>query len=281
MVTERRVLDHGRVVLKGYSVDLEEDHQTLDLQIVRAARASYTGGTKTVREDKDLIDYLMRHGHWTPFEMVELKFFLEMPLFVVQQLLRHRTASVNQESARYSVLEEKAYLPETWRSQNQYNRQGSGEALTDDGTLSGQYLSALNASLSSYQALLQQGVARELARGVLPTATYTKLYWKIDLRNLLHFLRLRLDPHAQSEMRAYAQAIYELVRPLAPWTFEAWERHVLHAVSFSADEWAVLREMLDGRWGELETLLQQAGLSKSRLREFRQKTSHERPTCRP
>ena len=241
-----KVLDKGFVRLVGYMVDLVDtkplgydDHQaytgffmedghTLDAQIVRAARVSYGPGTKTLREDKKLIRYLLKHEHWSPFEMVEFKFHVKAPLFVARQWFRHRTASVNEVSGRYSVLEDEFYVPQYWRLQDAKNKQGSYGNLKEVDPLAneyamGAYTEALEYAYRAYEALLSAGVAREMARMVLPLSTYTQFYWKQDLRNLLHFIKLRLSPDAQWEIRQYARAILEIIRPLVPVTVSAWE----------------------------------------------------------
>ncbi len=244
---EVKVLDKGFVRMVGYSVDLVDtkplgfdDHMllngfivenwhTLDAQVVRAARVSYDKGTKTVRDDESLIRYLIRNEHWSPFEMVEFKFHVKAPIFVARQWFRHRTGSVNEISGRYSVLEDEFYVPEKWRLQDTKNRQGSrGEldTLTNEYATDA-YTEALDYAYKAYEALLSAGVAREMARMVLPLSTYTQFYWKQDLRNLLHFLKLRLDEHAQWEIREYAKAILSLIEPLVPVTVKAWKEIVL------------------------------------------------------
>ncbi len=240
---EVRVLDKGFVRIVGYLVDLVDtrplgfdDHMantgfavdnghTLDAQIVRAARVSYGKGTKTVREDEKLIRYLLEHEHWSPFEMVEFKFHVKAPLFVARQWFRHRTASVNEISARYSVIENEFYVPDKWRRQDTKNRQGSADELDHltNAYATDAYTEALEHAYQAYESLLSAGVAREMARMVLPQSVYTQFYWKQDLRNLLHFLKLRLAPEAQWEIRQYARAILEIVRPLVPVTIQAWE----------------------------------------------------------
>lgn len=287
------VLGQGSVELVGHSIDFVDldtscgpentyaecgvpnvvpSDLNLDAAIARAARVSYQAGTKQVSDDAGLIDYLMRHRHTSPFEMVEFKFRLELPLFVVQQLLRHRTASVNQESARYSILEDKVWRPEL-RLQSKTNKQGSSDELVDGmraQVLSDQAELAAEEAFAAYHAMLDAGVAREVARSVLPHGTFTKLVWKIDLHNLLHFLRLRLDPHAQKEIREVAEAMLELIRPYVPLTIKSWENHVLNAVTFSADEMQLIRQALN-EWQPSFSDLHAAGLSKSRIQEFRQK----------
>ncbi|AYJ74707.1 FAD-dependent thymidylate synthase [Thermus phage phiFa] len=243
------VLDKGFVRLVGYMVDLVDtepegfdDHfehtgfrvphgHTLDAQIVRAARVSYGKGTKTIREDEKLIRYLLKHEHWSPFEMVEFKFHVKAPIFVARQWFRHRTASVNEVSARYSVVEDEYYVPEYWRLQDTKNKQGSVGRLDEltNAYATDAYTEAVEMAFKAYEALLNAGVAREMARMVLPVSVYTQFYWKQDLRNLLHFLRLRLDPHAQWEIRQYAEAILQLIEPLVPVTVRAWKELYLNA----------------------------------------------------
>lgn len=270
---ERKVLDKGVVKLAGFTVDLEDlapagmdDHlpvmeyrldlsRGLESQIVRAARASYTGGTKNVREDTALIDYLIRHGHWSPFEMVQFKFFIKAPLFVVQQFLRHRTFSFNQESARYSVLEEEYYLPEHFRKQSAKNKQGS-EGVLDSEELFAEYQHAVEQAFAAYHRLLEAGVAREMARMVLPVSTYTKLYVRGDLRNWLHFLELRMDDHAQQEIRQYAEAIHSLLYRFVPNVMASWDVHVRRAIRFNPYEAKLVSKTIDS--GYLPLALEEA-----------------------
>ena len=242
MVAEVSVLDKGFVRLVGYLVDLVDTEpddtgfrvphgHTLDAQIVRAARVSYGKGTKTLRDDERLIRYLLKHEHWSPFEMVEFKFHVKAPIFVVRQWFRHRTASVNEVSARYSIVEDEYYIPEYWRLQDTKNRQGSVGKLDEltNAYATDAYTEAVETAFEAYKSLLSAGVAREMARMVLPQSVYTQFYWKQDLRNLLHFLKLRLDEHAQWEIRQYAQAILQLIEPLVPVTVQAWREIVLEA----------------------------------------------------
>lgn len=283
---EVKVLDRGLVKLVGFTVDLDDfDDYRLDLnkgldaQVVRAARASYTGGTKTKREDAALIDYLVRHSHWSPFEMVQVKFFVKAPLFVVQQLLRHRTFSFNQESARYSVIEDEFYVPKAWRLQDTKNKQGSVGQLDPltNAYATDAYTESLDYAYKAYQALLDAGVAREMARMVLPVSVYTKLYVRGDLRNWLHFLELRLDDHAQWETRQYAEAIYHILKFLAPTTLKSWEEHVLNSMTFSRKELRFLQDVLRASQDQQETLLQQHSgftedpLTESQARELKNK----------
>lgn len=231
------VLDDGFVAL----VDVMGDDQA----VVQAARVSYGAGTRPVSDDRTLIRYLMRHGHTTPFEMAEVKLLVRVPMDCWRQWIRHRTASVNETSTRYSVAIDSAQRtpPDAWRRQAAGNRQGS------EGTLDrsvGEVLSAEEVELQEharrvYQRRLAQGVAREQARKDLPLSTYTEAYWKIDLHNLLHFLELRMDEHAQWEIRQYARTIgYQIVRPLFPLVWEAFEDYRLGAMRLSRLEREVI-----------------------------------------
>jgi len=266
------VLDKGFVRLVDYMGN--------DESIVQAARVSYGGGTKSVREDKALIDYLMRHHHSSPFEMVEFKFHLKLPLFVFAQLVRHRTASLNAMSARYSEMPDEFYTPESYRTQDTNNKQGSLDYLSPawNEFPSGEVRSGSTIEYDRYQALLEHGVAREMARMVLPQNLYTEVYWKQDLHNLLHLLRLRLDPHAQWEIRQYAQAIYGIIQPIIPWTIESWENHVRQAISLSDIEQEVLVRMTEhGSFNEgsmesiINHMIEQGKISKGYSREIREK----------
>lgn len=235
------VLDDGFVCL----VDVMGDDQS----IVQAARVSYGEGTKRVSDDRTLIRYLMRHWHTTPFEMAEIKFLVRVPMDCWRQWVRHRTANINEYSTRYSVAIDAMQTtpPEQWRSQATTNRQGSaglldpaqGEALTNTER---DLQSQLRAT---YQARLEAGVAREQARKDLPLSTYTEAYWKVDLHNLLHFLRLRMDSHAQLEIREYATTIgREIVQKLFPVAWEAFEDYRLKSSSLSRLETDVIRKLL-------------------------------------
>ncbi|MDD2867993.1 FAD-dependent thymidylate synthase [Neomegalonema sp.] len=260
------VLDHGFVRVVDYMGD--------DAAIVQAARVSYGAGTKTLRDDAGLIRYLMRHRHSTPFEMCEIKLHVKLPIFVARQWIRHRTANVNEISARYSILDREYYLPapEHLAAQSRKNRQGRGDLL--EGEEAAEALRILREdaerSFSSYEHLLaenddsRQGLARELARMNLPLNAYTQWYWKTDLYNLLHFLSLRADPHAQYEIRAYAEAILGLVKLWTPVAAQAFEDYRLDARSFSGPAMAVLRRMLAG-----EAVTQAgSGMSPGEWREF-------------
>ena len=221
---EVKVHDHGLVALIDVMPRLVPAGKTADFAIVQAARVSYGQGTKQVNEDRGLIRYLARHRHTTPFEMVEFKFHHVMPIFIARQWIRHRTANVNEYSARYSVVPDRFYHPsvENVRKQSAANRQGGDEPM-DEKTAAEfcQYLDAVEAHYADYQRLIDKGVARELARIGLPLNVYTEWYWKIDLHNLFHFLSLRMDSHAQQEIRDYATAMFALVRPIVPIAAEA------------------------------------------------------------
>jgi thymidylate synthase (FAD) len=255
------VLDHGFVRLVDYLGG--------DARIVQAARVSYGEGTKSLREDRALIDYLLRHAHTSPFEQVVLTFHVKMPIFVARQWLRHRTARVNELSGRYSVMADEFYLPEAdqVRYQSTVQKQGRSEEAVPEGVRT-EVREALargqGESFAAYEALLAEGVARELARVNLPVALYTEMYWQIDLHNLFHFLRLRIDSHAQYEIRVYAEALARCAQAVAPIAYTAFEEHVLHGRRFSQAEWSLLREALD-----LEVL--RAALSTSGLRPTRQR----------
>src|SRR4051812_30688189 len=219
-----KVNDHGLVGLVDVMPRFAPVGKTADFAIVQAARVSYGAGTKQVNEDRGLIRYLARHRHTTPFEMVEFKFHHVMPIFVARQWIRHRTANVNEYSARYSVVRDRYYRPSAAnvRKQSASNRQG-GEEPIDDLTAQQfvEWLDSIEAQHKRYDDFLAKGVSRELARVALPVSVYTEWYWKIDLHNLLHFLSLRMDEHAQQEIRDYANAMFALVRPIVPIAAEA------------------------------------------------------------
>lgn len=225
--TTIKCLDKGFVTLVDSMPRLvTEDMKTADSAIVQAARVSYGAGTKTVNEDRGLIRYLMRHSHTTPLEMVEFKFHCKMPIFVARQWIRHRTANVNEVSGRYSVLKDEFYLPdaENIRQQSKINKQGGDEKIeltTAQGFLD--YLEELaDTTYAKYLDAIEKGVTREQSRMVLPVNLYTEWYWKIDLHNLLHFLGLRCDAHAQWEIRVFADAMLALIEPIVPFSVEAW-----------------------------------------------------------
>ncbi|MDP3371890.1 MAG: FAD-dependent thymidylate synthase [Candidatus Paracaedibacteraceae bacterium] len=256
------VLDHGFVRVVDYMGD--------DNAIVQAARVSYGKGTKKVSEDRGLIRYLMRHWHSTPFEMCEIKLHVKLPMFVARQWIRHRTANVNEYSARYSILDREFYVPapEHLSAQSLSNRQGRAGVL--EGEHAEKVLNLLKEDsmrcYDNYMWLLNedesqgehQGLARELARMNLPVNFYTQWYWKVDLHNLMHFLRLRADPHAQYEIRAYADVILNIMKAWVPLAFEAFEEYRLGAAQLSATGVRLLQRRLAGEKITLET----SGLSK-------------------
>ncbi len=272
------VLDHGFVRVIDYMGD--------DSAIVQAARVSYGRGTKAARDDRGLIRYLMRHWHSTPFEMCEIKLHVKLPVFVARQWIRHRTANVNEISARYSILDREAYIPapEQLAAQAVINRQGRGDVLEGEEAARALALLKQDATLTydHYEELLNQrngepidpersGLARELARMNLTLNTYTQWYWKIDLHNLFHFLMLRADAHAQYEIRVYADAINDLVKAWVPHAWEAFEDYRLNGSHVSGPAMAAVRKMLKGEpvdqkssglsageWRELEALLAKA-----------------------
>lgn len=238
---EFKVLNHGFVRLVDYMGG--------DESIVQAARVSYGKGTKTVSEDRTLIRYLMRHQHTTPFEMVEFKFHVKLPIFVARQWIRHRTANVNEYSGRYSIMPEELYLPEenVIKYQSKSNKQGrdSDEVPPEIRKRILEILTAgQKSSFEGYQEMLDYDIARELARINLPLSLYTQWYWKIDLHNLFHFLKLRLDKHAQYEIRCYAEKMAEIVKAVVPIAYEAFEDYVLNAVTFSKNELSILKKYL-------------------------------------
>lgn len=250
------VLDHGFIALVDCMPRLVPQGQSADAAIVQAARVSYGQGTKKVNEDRGLIRYLLRHRHTTPFEMVELKFHVCMPIFIARQWIRHRTANVNEYSARYSILPDRFYTPnlDQVRKQSKANRQGGEELfrIHDDAqdlkTAQEfvQYLDDVEGFYKRYLNLTQQGVSREMARIGLPVNMYTEWYWKCDLHNTLRFLSLRIDPHAQSEIRAYAEAMLKLMEPLAPATIEAWRDYDLKGLHLSGLEVDALQRLAAG-----------------------------------
>jgi len=245
---EIKVLDRGFVRLVDYMGG--------DARIVQTARVSYGAGTKTVREDAGLIDYLMRHRHTSPFEHVVLEFHCKLPIFVARQWIRHRTARLNEISGRYSVMADEFYVPPAAqiRRQSADNKQGRDDAEVPR-ELQRRVLDLLkeeqHASYATYQALLKDDLARELARINLPLSLYTEWYWQMDLHNLFRFLALRMDPHAQWEIRQYAAALATAARAVAPLAYESFERHLLLGARFSADELEAVRALLRGETNPL------------------------------
>lgn len=293
------VLDSGFVGLV--------DHMGDDEAIVRAARVSYGKGTRKSNEDRGLIRYLMRKRHTSPFEMCEIKLHIKAPIFVFRQLVRHRTASLNEYSGRYSVMSDEFYMPsfDSLKPQSQTNKQGREGELSDKAKCGIQWLldAHYDNSYKVYEALIKSaseyadyaerrrdviydmyepgdgwfeedypGLARELARIALPVANYSELYWKQDLHNLLHLMKLRRDgDHAQAEIVDYAEAIYQICKPLFPLTIEAWEDYIWHAQTFSRMEVELLKEMLAACRGEPVFFLQDAIKSAGSEKAFAEK----------
>lgn len=240
------------------------DHMGDDTSIVQAARVSYGEGTKSVSEDRQLIRYLMRHWHTTPFEMVEFKFHVKVPIFVARQWLRHRTASVNEVSARYSIVKDDFWLPSEYRSQSVTNKQGSDGSFEDKSAGMSQTQSC-DLAFSVYDGLVERGISRELARTHLPQSTFTEFYWKINLHNLFHFLRLRMDDHAQKEIRECALMMFELVKPIVPMSCEAFMDYRVNAVTLTGPEVYALKNsdisyMSKGEKREFDNKCQLLGL---------------------
>lgn len=243
-----------------------------DDSIVQAARVSYGTGTKKVLEDRGLIRYLMRHLHTTPFEMVEFKFHVKLPIFVARQWIRHRTANVNEYSGRYSEMRDEFYVPDAdqIRRQSTSNKQGRSDdqfESEDAQRIIGMMSDTQNTLYNEYQQLLSTNLARELARINLPVSNYTEWYWKIDLHNLFHFLRLRMDDHAQYEIRVYGQAIAEIVKAATPVAFEAFEDYILNAAQFSSIELKTLAAYINPIPDD-EKAFAELGLKGREAREF-------------
>ncbi len=263
---EIAVLDHGFVRLVDYMGG--------DARIVQAARVSYGDGTKTVREDGALIDYLLRNRHTSPFEQVIFTFHVKMPIFVARQWIRHRTARLNEISGRYSVMRDEFYVPnqEEVRKQSRRNRQG-GDAAEVPAELRERVISVLTSGqeriYGEYEELLEDDVARELARINLPLSLYTEMYWQIDLNNLFHFLRLRMDWHAQYEIRVYGDAMARIAKAVCPLAYDAFEEHILHGRNFAKSEIEVLLQALDRE--ALDGAVEASGMRATRRREFLEK----------
>jgi thymidylate synthase (FAD) len=260
---EHKVLDKGFVRLVDYMGN--------DARIVQSARVSYGNGTKTVREDAALIDYLIRNDHGSPLEMVDFLFHLKMPLFVIAQLARHRISSTNQASARYSEMKDEFLTPELGdiRLQGKKNKQ-VGELVASHDLQSDtiEIMERVNEdAYDYYKEMLDQGVCREQARMLLPQSLYSELYWKINLRSLMNFLHLRLHPHAQKEIRVYAEAMVPIVAAIVPMAWASFEEHVLHAVKLSGKEVELIRSLINENCGTIydsrnKGLLEKLGLAK-------------------
>jgi len=258
------VLDKGFIRLVDYLGG--------DERVVQSARVSYGAGTKTYREDAGLIDYLMRNSHTSPFEQVILTFHIKLPIFVARQWIRHRTARLNEISGRYSVLKDDFYVPSPadLADQSEDNKQGrSSEPLEKDRSenIRTAFAEGQKIAFTAYSSLVNEGLARELARINLPLSLYTEWYWQIDLHNLFHFLQLRLDAHAQKEIRLYAELLFEIARKVAPRCCKSFEKHVLNGVRFSGEELTELRRRLCETGGGSVS----AGLSGKALERFEEK----------
>ena len=271
------VLDHGFIRVVDYMGD--------DGAIAQAARVSYGRGTRRVSDDRGLIRYLMRQRHTSPFEMCEIKLHIKLPIFVARQWIRHRTANVNEYSARYSILDREFYVPDedVISTQSQVNRQGRGQQLPVSDAVQIQALLRKDGheAFDHYEELLNEnpkgepldadriGLARELARINLPLSSYTQWYWKIDLHNLLNFLSLRADPHAQYEIRVYAEAILErIVKTWVPLAYEAFCDYRLYGQTFSAQALSIIRALSVGSREEIETLRQNSGIAPREWQEL-------------
>ena len=256
---EYKVLDKGFVRLVDYLGG--------DARIVQAARVSYGEGTKSVREDAGLIDYLLRHQHTSPFEQVVLTFHIKMPIFVARQWVRHRTARLNEISGRYSIMRDECYVPdsEDIAFQSTDNRQGRMDEPAPFEIRSGIRESIRiqqESAYQNYQQLIDTKLARELARINLPLSTYTELYWQIDLHNLVQFRKLRCDGHAQKEIRKYAFVLLDICRNVAPLATQSFEKHVLTGVRLSGSELEAVRNLLQGK---------ESGLHGKELTRFEEK----------
>lgn len=246
------------------------DHYGDDQRIVDAARVSYATGTKKVRDNEGLINYLMRHRHTSPFEMVDFTFHVKAPIYVMRQMIRHRTHSANEISGRYSVLTHECYIPDSLRVQSETNKQGGSDLLNID--KNDKYQNAITNQLedtySLYEEMIEEGVSRELARAILPVATMTEYYWKQNLHNLFHFLKLRKDSHAQQEIRDLAYAMSDIVAEIVPITYDAWQNHIEHAITFSHDELNTISSAL-----HTGILNYPNSWSSGRIREFEEKAT--------
>jgi len=236
------ILDHGFICVV--------DYMGCDSDIANSARVSYGQGTKTVNQDEGLIRYLMRHNHTTPFEMCEIKLHVKMPIFIARQWMRHRTANINEISARYSIIKDEFYVPNLDRmaQQSSINNQGSGESLPENEAQICRNIiqNQCESAFENYTKLINdESLARELARTILPQNTYTEFFWKIDLHNLLHFLRLRADFHAQKEIQLYAIAILDIVKIWTPIVYGAFMDYRVNAISLSAIDVDILKNYLD------------------------------------
>ncbi len=260
---EFKLLDHGFVRVVDYMGN--------DSAIVQAARVSYGSGTKQVNEDVGLINYLLRNSHTTPFEMCEIKFHIKAPIFVARQWIRHRTANVNEYSARYSIVDNEYYLPDEDKIaiQSAANKQGRGEIVEKD--VANEIVEKIRATSESqynwYNKMLEMGISREIARVTLTLNYYTEFYWKIDLHNLMHFLKLRADGHAQYEIRVYALQMLDLVKLWVPHTYDAFMNYKFNGAHLSEKMMEVVKRRLGGE----DVTQENSGLSKREWNELNEK----------
>ena len=243
---ERKVLNYGFVrLVDSMPIANETDNSSFEASIAQMARVSYGKGTKSLREDQALVQYLLEHSHTSPFEGVTLKFHIKMPIFVARQWVRHRTASINEYSARYSVMTDEFYVPEASRlnTQDSLNKQMSSSGLITDQERAVAIFDKMNKdAYSSYKELLELGLSRELARCVLPVSIYTEMYWVMNLHNLFRFLRLRMDKHSQYEIIEYANAIYSIMCQICPNIMRCWENSQVNNTNIFADEKKIINE---------------------------------------
>lgn len=257
---EFRLLDHGFIRVVDYMGD--------DSSIVQAARVSYGEGTKKISEDRALIHYLLRNRHDSPFEMCELKMHIKCPFFVARQWMRHRSGHYNETSARYSIVDKDYYIPESNQVayQSKGNKQGREKIVEDK--LNQEFLQqstlASENARTLYDYFLEENISRELVRCLIPMNYYTEFYWKVDLRNLMHFIKLRSDIHAQYEIRVYAMQLLEIIKLWVPMTYEAFEKYSLNGVYLSKMEDELLKKRLKGE----KILFEESGLSKREWEEF-------------
>ena len=252
-----------------------------DEEVENAARISYGEGTRKVSQTRNLIRYLMRHKHTSPFEMCEVKFHLKLPIFVMRQLVRHRTANINEYSGRYSLMSDEFYLPAEAdvQEQSSSNNQGRGRDLDEENKMLvlGRMHAITDQAKECYRQIATptpldgfyegfKGIARELARTVLPVSNYTECIWKIDLNNFFHFAKLRMDAHAQKEIQDFANVMYDMVKPKFPICCEAFEDYILNSKTFSAKEMEIIKDNMNGSW-----VMAKYGLSERESKEFLEK----------
>ncbi|QKX01525.1 FAD-dependent thymidylate synthase [Wolbachia endosymbiont of Cruorifilaria tuberocauda] len=251
---KHKVLDHGfiRVI----------DYMGSDSAILQAARVSYGKGTKQISQDEALIKYLMRQHHTTPFEMCEIKFHVKLPIFVARQWIRHRTANINEYSARYSILDHEFYIPKLEQIAKQSDKNKQGRGNTFDVNISKEIINSLkndsNLTYSHYEKFIKKGLAREIARTNLMLNYYTQFYWKADLHNLFHFLKLRIDKHAQYEIRVYAEIMLDIIKGWVPLAHSAFVEYCLESAHISRASLEVIRRLIKGK----NVTREESGISK-------------------